>query len=863
MHLARLSLLACGLLLAQACGGQAQAPPAPVSAAMSAPNAVPVTVPASAPDQPGPTTPAPLPPIVTAPSGPAAAPPPVSSSASPASGMARPLPDSVRTPPPAETPPPTETPLPGSGDNPAFAGNPSADPSQSVVLDNADRFEQITPNLWTGRGHVRVRYKGYVLTGDRVDVDTDRGLATFTGHVHLVAPNGQTVDAGPAGKLNINLRRGTYTLTGARSVITPEQTPTQIGLILPLYVYGGVVRGRPGLIDARGGHFTTCDFLDPHYSFTAREAYIIPGKRLVGRNVSFFRKNQRLFTIPYVFFPLDQRLQRQTLFPEVGQTPDEGYYIKFALGYALATSLPGILRIDEFQKKGTGLGFDQTYGSAERPTRGSGLFTLYNLYDRSLGVDDLNGSLNHTQRLGTVSVGLSTQYQQNSYFAGLTKSQSQNTSLSLTRDVGPLTSSLLTTLTQNSFGLGRSQTLTSSLDQTYRPSGTSSLETRFDFSQFNTPSFGGLGGDNRQELDSNLDYRSAGRLVDLELLATKFTQLSSSGGSSQFFGGLERLPEFRVATDALRASFLRRFLPQTTLMDLSLGAFSEPASQTKSQRARFNLDLGTTTRRLNGRSDLDYGGSFQQGVYGDNTAQYVLSGRTAYRLRIGSKSTFGATYTYLRPYGYTPFQFDYAGNTNLAGLNLALQQSNKLRLTVGTGYDFSREGSQFGQRATPFQTVSAQALYAPVDAIRFRTTASYDLNFSRLVDLTNSLRVRGSDQLSLDLAGRFDPRLHRYTTINGDVNLPFFRDLSEDAGYRVRAIGGYNGVTSRFDYKGLALTRSWHDYEASLTYQDTPNGLRPGSTLTLNFRLKAFPAFVPFATGQYGQALDTGIGETL
>jgi hypothetical protein len=35
-------------------------------------------------------------------------------------------------------------------------------------------------------------------------------------------------------------------------------------------------------------------------------------------------------------------------------------------------------------------------------------------------------------------------------------------------------------------------------------------------------------------------------------------------------------------------------------------------------------------------------------------------------------------------------------------------------------------------------------------------------------------------------------------------------------------------------------------------------GLRPGSTFTLNFRLKAFPAAEPFAVGQL---LNSGIGE--
>jgi len=846
MRFARLPLLACGLLLANAGGGWAQAPP--------------ITLPI--PTSPGPTTP---PPVTTTPA-PASSPvpsvsPPLPASASPAGGPVTPLSPTPSAPTGGPLPPTTqETPLPGSAGASGMAQPSMYDPDQLYYT--ADTTEETTQGTVIGRGNVQINYKGYVLTGNQAELDTNRGIATFSGPVHLVAPNGQIADVGPDGRLRVNLNRGTYTLTGTRSVIQPEQIQAQIGLIQPVYVYGGTVRGRPGFIDIRNGQFTTCDFPDPHYSFGARQAYIIPGRRLVGRNVSFYRKGHRVFSIPYLFLPLDQRLARQTLFPTVGQTPDEGYFIKFAFGYALAAALPGILRLEEFQKKGTGLGFDQSYGTSDRPTRGSGQFTIYNLYDKSRGVDDLNGSLNHTQRLGTVSATLNTQFQQNSYFAGLSKSQSQNTTLGLTRNVGNLSTSLLTTLTQNSFGFGRSQTLTSSLDNTYQPTGSSQLETRFDFSQFTSPGFAGGGGDSRQELDSNLDYRNRGKLFDLEVLATKYTQLASSS-SSRFFGGLERLPEFRLATDALRSSLLRRFLPKTTRMDLSLGAFNEPSSLTKSQRARFNLDLGTTTQKITGRSTLDYGGSFQQGVYGDNTAQYVLNGQSAYRLRVGNKSTLGATYTYLRPYGYTPFQFDYTGNTNLAGLNLAVQESRAFQLAVGTGYDFNRLKSTPGFRATPFQTVSAQALYTPLQALRFRTTLSYDLNNSRLLDLTNFLRIRGSDLLALDLSGRFSPDLHRYTTINGNLNLPFFRDRREDAGYRLRAIAGYNGITSRFDYKGLAVTRSWHDYELNLTYQDTPNGLRPGSTFNLTFRLKAFPAYEPFATGQYGQALDTGIGETL
>lgn len=810
MRLDRLSFFACSLLLANWNAGQAQTPPAV----------------------------APLPSVIPLPN------------AAPSPSTTMPLPSTAQ-----------EKPLPGIAKTDAIAGNPIFDPND--VYYTADTTEETTQGTVIGRGHVQVNYKGYVVTGDQAELDTNKGTATFEGPVHLVGPTGQTADVGADGRLRLNLHRGTYTLTGGRSVIQPEQIQTPIGLIEPIYVHGGVVRGRPGFIDALGSEFTTCDFTDPHYSFGAREMYIIPGRRLVGRNVSFYRKGHRVFSIPYLVLPLNQRLARQTLFPQVGETPDEGYFIKFAIGYALTANLPGILRVEEFQKKGTGLGFDQTYGSPDRPTRGSGVLTVYSLYDKSEGAENFNGSLNHTQRFGTVNATLNTQYQQNSYFAGLSRSQSQNTTLGLTRIVGNLSTSLMTTLTQNSFGYGTSQTLTSSLDNTYQPTDNSSLETRFDFSQFTSPGVLGSEGSNRQELDSNLDYHNRGKQVDFEVLATKYTQLASSGTAGASFGGLERLPEFRLATDALRVAFLGRFLPKTTKLDLSLGDFNEPASLTNSQRARFNIDIGTTTVKVSGRSDFDYGGSFQQGFYGDDAAQYVLNGRTGYRLRIGSKSTLNATYTYLRPYGYTPFQFDYTGRTNLAGLNLAVQESKAFQLAVGTGYDFNELHSQYGYRATPFQTVSAQALYTPVQFLRFRSTLSYDINNSRLVDLTNYLRIRGSDALALDLSGRFDPTQHRYTTINGSLNLPFLRDHREDAGYRIRAIAGYNGVTSTFDYKGLALTRSWHDYELNLTYQDTLSSLRPGSSFNLTFRLKAFPAYEPFAIGQYGQALDTGIGETL
>ncbi len=754
-----------------------------------------------------------------------------------------------------------ETPLPGSGS--ALAGSPGADPNQSVILDNADTFRETTAGQWTGEGHVKVRYKGYTLTSDRVDADLDVGDTLFTGHVILHAPNGETVQGGPAGRLRLNLRHDTYSIEGARSTIGPDALNAQshLGIILPLFVYGGTISGQPGLIDARGSSFTTCDFLSPHYSFAAHQVYILPGRHLVARRVSFYRKDRRLFTIPYLFVPLNERFAQQTLFPQVGQTPDEGLFIKFALGYALVGSLPGILHLDALQKKGLGTGFDQTYGDTKRLARGAGTLSLYRLYDQSRGVQNITGSLAHQQKFGTVLVSLNTQLQQNSYYAGLSNSRAQNSFLTLTRSVGNLSDSVRANLTQSDYGLGSTQTLTSSFDQTYRPTGRESLETHFDLSSYRSPSFAGFGGSSRRELDSNLDYKQRGNRVDVEVLGAQFQSLSGSAtGNATLLGGVERLPELRLATDGTRET-LGGLLPRTTQLNLSLGDFVEPSSKTSTERLRFGLDTGTMTHDINSRNEMTYGGAFQQGIYGDNTAQYVLNGRTGYRLRIGSKSSIGAAYTYLRPYGYSPFVFDTVGSSNLAALSLDEQESDKLRLTLATGYDFNQTHGRNGFGAAPWQNVAFQSAYTPSDVFRLRTTAAYDLNHNALLDLTNSVRVRVPQGLSLDVAGRFSPQEHVFSEVNGNVDLPFLRDPTEDAGYRLRAIGGYNGFTKRFEYKGLALTRSWHDFEASLIYQDTLTGLRPGSGITFNFRLKAFPAEEPFAIGQFGQSLDTSLGE--
>lgn len=757
------------------------------------------------------------------------------------------------------TPPGTFT-LPDL-DADSFFGDPLATPdadlsyqADSLVTRSADDSQ------FTLIGHVEVHYRGYVLNSDRADIDLNTGDTKFTGNVLLHAPDGQTVEGGQDGVLRLNLRKGTYSIIGARSTVPPEDL--SIGIIEPIYIYGGTITGRNGLIDARGSSFTTCDFAEPHYLFKAKQIYIIPGRRLVAKNVTLYHKNRRILTIPYFFVPLNQRFARQTIFPLIGQTPDEGYFIKFAIGYALSDSLPGIIHLDAMQYKGLGTGFEQSYGNPAKPKTGTGVVSLYRLYDNQTGLTNLTGNLRHQEQLGTIGVSVNSQFQQNSYLAGASQSSAQNTQVNLTRSVGNLTSSLMTSLDTSNYGAGATQSLASSFSQTFQPTSKEQLITKFTYTQNSSPSYTGANGaTSHREFDTNIDYTQKGKVYDLEILGVDYAQIGHSDTGSGYFGGVERLPEIRFATDGARANWLRQYLPKTTSLALSFGDFIEQYSKTNTQKADMSLDLGSTTKTLNPRNSVTYRGAFEQAFYGDGAAEYTLNGQAAYRLRIGSKSSAGATYTYLRPYGYTPFAFDQVGKTNMASLSLNYQETKQLQVTLATGFDFNRTKGFAGQPATPWQNAALQTIYSPSSIFRFRTTASYDLNRNTLLDLTNAVRVRAHDGLALDLASQYSPQQHEFSNIYGSLDLPFFRDPSEDAGYRLRAIGGYNGYTKKFDYQGLALTRSWHDLEASLVYQNTPQGLRPGSSIIFNLSLKAFPSYQPFGVGQFGQALDPSLGE--
>ena len=756
---------------------------------------------------------------------------------------------------PPSTPPTPPPPVTGPTATSTVA--PAAvDEEHAVTLDNADSAEQVTSGKWVLAGNVRVRYQKYVITADRADIDIDAQTALFSGHVIMTAPSGETVQGGDNGTVKINLEANSYVVANSQATVPAERFG--IGLIEPLHLYNGVVNGRTDFIDAKGVNFTTCDFLDPHFHFTARDMYIIPGKKLVAKRVILYRRNRRIISWPYLVVPLDHRAS--TLNPQIGQSPDEGYFAKFAIGYLLSSTLPGILHIDLLQKKGIGTGIDQSYGNPNNVKHGSGELTLYQLPDKSLGRETISGSLQHRQLFGTVMANLNTQLQQDSYFLGDQNSRTLSQQIMLNRNVGNQSTSLAANINSSNYSGSTSESITSSLSESFSPTTKERFQSRFDLSDYRN-SFGGTSTDTSQ-LNSNLEYDEQDTRYDWKILTNKYTVLNSSGGfGAAALGGLEKLPEFDLSTDPVRARLLKSILPKTSRLDFSYGAYNEPSSKTRGNRVNFGMDTGTNTFKVNSWQALDVAGDFLQRFYSDDTAQYILTSHDAYRLRIGNKSTAAVRYDYLRPYGFTPFQFDFSGVSNLISANMAYQETKTFQLNLSTGYDINAARQKLFGTPRPWQNIALQSVYTPTRYFLWRQSSSYDLNHGQLIDFTNNWSVRGRYNQALDLAARYAPQQHRISAVTEQLDLPWIVDRRESAGWRLQTIAGYNGLSNKFDYKGVAVTKSWHDWEASVIFQDNPLGFQTGgTTFTFNIRLKAFPAAQPFGVGNFGQSLGTGLG---
>lgn len=757
---------------------------------------------------------------------------------------------------------------------------------------NADDVEYDEPiGRVTARGNVVVEYRDYRVSADVLEADLQERTATFRGQVTITTPE-RTLQGT---LLRLNLRTRGYTLEGARIEIPPEEV--QMGATAPIYATTARIRGVPGRIFIERGGVTTCNLALPHYLFDSREVDIIPGERLKARKVGVYALGHRLLTLPGITIPLRTINEQSSRFvPTVGQSLEEGYYLKSAYFYVLA-SLVGNLRLDLMSKKGVGIGLDQPYNFPNY----NGTVHLYQLADRRNNRQDFTGRVDHRHRVGEFNFGVSGNYRRNSLDYVAASSSGLLTDFTANwRGSGGASADFGINRSASTFAGTQTGTWTGHLrhSQTF---GTLRSNLSLNLSQ----PFGTVTASSGR-LSSRLDLAQSTRPVDVNLVVDRIDTL---GGTANFFAGTQRLPELRLATDTRRlfpTGFVSRLAPVTAA--LSIGNLREAGFTSSTSGGRDVMNRLRTYAHLSSnpqilppseRLNLSLPIDFHQLVYRADEAQWIAGASPTLSYRLGDESQASLSYSLLRQHGFTPFQSDFFPEYNSLSLSVTLGRG--IRGGYGTaypGYGTSGIGSvgpltgYGGYPATiagvgNLDPAAAGRINASLDTgfdfengiardltvrAQYQPTAHHLVSLStgydwygrgsfgtqnRLRDLIGRLRVDYGDALQLSVGALWSTSRNKLGTVRGSLNSRLSDQWHLMALYGKQSTG-FGAFSQPFTQ--VMLTRDLHCWEASAIYSEETVFGRRQRDLRVLLSIKAFPTNKQFGVSQSGQYFTSDIG---
>ena len=700
---------------------------------------------------------------------------------------------------------------------------------ENVVSLSGDTWHWYSDDKLKISGNVTATYHGFKITADSVEADLQTNMAVFEGAVKLT-----TQDHAVDGKhlvLNLKTRDWQVQEAGTEVALTSaEGKPSG-----KAFVRSAEVSGDEKDLSVRGGSFTTCDLEHPHYMFRASRIDIFPDKRIVARGASMIGLDHKLFSLGTVVIPIHGLTHN--FIPQVGSTAEEGTFLKTSYAYTATDRNQGYLKLDLMEKRGIGTGVDHSYSFGS----GTGQASLYFLADREVGGNNLTGRVQHQQKLGALNLNLTGDYRTNNYLY-YPSSTSRNWQAALSRATGKSSTSL-SFRNSGTSGFGTSDTSNTSLRHTQqfssRMTGLFSMDMR-------SYSSSGLSATDR-ELDSSMELRHREEKYDLALLASKRNDLDGSRYTGDdYYGSLDRLPELSISTDSYRWKKNPIFgLPFR--LSMSAGKYHEMPGDVTSNRLLFQWDMLSKPVDLGDRNDLNLTAGYRQAYYASDSMQYVLKLGAALTTRYGDSMKTRLTYNMQDVDGFSPFHFDYTSMYNYLRLATDYQDSSKMRWTLSTGYDFRRPENRW-------QDVVFRLTANPNRSYGYSVATGYDLNRSKWRSLVTQIRLFDPNRISMNLGTRYDVETGKVGIARGKIDWR----VNED--WRLEGITSWSGATRAFDYRSFRVTRDLHCWEVSLGYNDE-TGFRNDRGISLTFNVKAFKPVDRFGIGQYGQTVDTSLGE--
>jgi len=704
-------------------------------------------------------------------------------------------------------------------------GEPVIDPNALDII-RAGTFDREGDIVRIGGG-TEFTYRGYRIFADEAEGDLRVDIFELKGNVKVISADSIVY----GDRVVVDFPRNFYRAESGNATLKPSVIQGQFRE--DLYVRSRASEGS----QRESWHYdscaTTCNLDHPHFSIDARETNVRPGRRIIFRDAKIRVFGATIIQIPYLSIPLDS--YRYKYLPEVGQSRDEGYFIKNRYGVPLRGDDTFYARLDYMTKLGVGYGGDWGYRSRQL----EGLLKVYALGAIS---NALSVSNTHRQRLSFGELALDTDFQRNNY---LTAPGSTILSNRMALNIPTRSGNTNINFARSSSAFSGSQSVSQNVsvadDRRFGPKTSTSLQVAWNQS---SNSYAGASDFTSENLD--LRFRATQDLTKANALL-EYQRNIPVGDAGNFFGGSDRTPVITLTSDANRLLDRKTAAALPFRTSLSWGEFGGLAGD-RISRSYFDVSMNKSGGGR-GRLRLDYGGQFRQGFYSDGTAQYVVGGNFNTAYQFGRDTSFNVRYQYLRPEGYTPIGLDRSGRTHYTTMDVSVRPQRYVLVGAQTGYDFNRAK----QSDVGWQQVGLRADFVPRQDFQLRTLTTYD-TFSQIWSSFRADLTYKPGETYLSIGARYDGFQKQWSNAN------LFLNNFKVGRTRFSAILSYNGFTKQFDATQYNFVYDLHCWEAVLNINEYRTGFRAGTEFQVFFRLKALPSSSGFGIGTRGQPLGTNVG---
>ncbi len=263
-------------------------------------------------------------------------------------------------------------------------------PVTGVPVSFQSRLIEKHGNIYTLTGAVRIDYKNFVLTADKISYDRDTSDAEAEGHVQLQGGRNNELILADHGKLNLDLETGRFEhVTGSIGRQPPASKRKLVYTTSNPFLFTGrvLIKEGPERYQVIDGTMTSCLLPDPDWVIHSALIRVDYGQARA-KNSYFTLLKVPILYLPYVTHPVDsESRQSGLLLPIFGTSSTKGTIIGDSVYLVINRSTDATLGAQYFSKRGwSPFGDFRYHGRGEDFASGS--FTA--LFDRGLAPGYLN-----------------------------------------------------------------------------------------------------------------------------------------------------------------------------------------------------------------------------------------------------------------------------------------------------------------------------------------------------------------------------------------------------------------------------------------------------------------------------------------